>query len=100
MKQDLYVVAVLTAKPGKADDLRALLLPAVAAFRTEAGCKAYALHEDTEHSGRFVSYEVWRDRDALDQHMTSPTMREATPKLKALLAKEMEQYLLDTLLQL
>lgn len=100
MKQDLYVVAVMTAKPEKADDLRALLLPAVEAFRQEDGSKSYALHEDTERPGRFVSYEVWRDHDALEKHMTSPTMREATPKLKDLLAREMEQYLLDTLLQL
>lgn len=100
MKQDLYVVAVLTARPEKADDLRALLLPAVEAFRQEDGCKAYALHEDTERPGRFVSYELWRDRAALDQHMSSPTMQEATPKLKDLLATEVEQYLLDTLLQL
>ncbi|MDQ6648317.1 MAG: antibiotic biosynthesis monooxygenase [Pseudomonadota bacterium] len=100
MTQDLYVVAILTAKPGKADDLRALLLPAVEAFRQEDGCSAYALHEDTERPGRFVSYEVWRDRGALDQHMTSPTMREATQKLKDLLEKEMEQYLLELLLQL
>lgn len=100
MKQDLYVVAVLTAKADRADALRDLLLPAVEAFREEDGCKSYALHEDTQRPGRFVSYEVWRDKAALEQHMDSPTMREAKPKLKDLLDKEMEQYLLDTLLQL
>jgi quinol monooxygenase YgiN len=100
MKQNLYVVAVLTAKPEKADDLRNLLIPAVKAFRQEEGCKSYALHEDKQRPGRFVSYEAWRDRDSLDQHMISPTMREASPKLKDLLEKKMEQYLLETLLQL
>ena len=100
MKQDLYVVAVLTAKTGKADELRKLLLPAVEAFRQEEGCKAYALHEDTQQAGRFVSYEVWRDRAALDGHMKSPTMQQATPKLQQLLDGEMQQFLLDTLLQL
>jgi len=100
MKQDLYVVAVLTAKAGKADALRELLLPAVEAFRKEAGCKAYALHEDTQQAGRFVSYEVWQDKASLDGHMKSPTLQQAASKLQQLLDGEMQQYLLDTLLQL
>lgn len=100
MSHDLHVVAVLTAKSDKVDALRNLLLPAVEAFRREDGCKSYALHEDIQRPGRFVSYEVWRDREALNQHMTSPAMREATPKLKDLLETEMDQYLLGSLLQL
>lgn len=100
MKQDLYVVAVLTAKAGKAGALRNLLLPAVEDFRREDGCKAYALHEDTQQPGRFVSYEVWRDKVALDGHMKSPTMQKVAPDLKQLLDGQMQQYLLDTLLQL
>lgn len=100
MTQDLYVVAVLTAKTGRAGELRELLIPAVEAFRKEDGCKAYALHEDTQHEGRFVSYEVWRDKAALDGHMKSPTMQQAAPKLQQLLDGELQQYLLDTLLQL
>lgn len=74
-------------------------MPAVGLFRHEDSCKWYALREDTQRARRFVSYEVWRDSAALDQHMDSSTMREATPKLNDLLEKEIEQYLLDTLLQ-
>ena len=97
---DLYVVAIMTAKPNKADDLRALLLPATQAFRNEDGCKSYTLHEDEKRPGRFVTYETWRDHATLAAHMVSPTMKEAGPKLKDILEGEMEQYLLATLLQL
>lgn len=97
---DLHVVAIMTAKPGQADALRALLLPATRAFRDEDGCKAYALHEDEQQPGRFVTYELWRDHAALTAHMASPTMEAAKPALAGLLARDMEQYLLGTLLQL
>ena len=90
----------MTAKSGKQDELRALLLPATQAFRAEDGCKAYALHEDEKQPGRFVTYEIWRDHDALAAHMKSPTMEEAKPRLAEILDGEMEQYLLSTLLQL
>jgi quinol monooxygenase YgiN len=100
MSQDLYVTAIITSKPDRADALRELLIPATKAFRQEDGCLAYALHEDIKRPGRFVTYEVWRDEAALKAHMESPTMKEAGPKLKELTVGEMEQYLLDTLLQL
>ncbi len=98
MSEDLYVVAIMTAKPAEAGGLRELLLSAVKAFRGEDGCKAYALHEDERRPGRFVSYEVWRDHDALAAHMKSPTMEAAIPKLAEILEVEMEQHFLSTLL--
>jgi|AOAMet2_C49A8_80_1029290.scaffolds.fasta_scaffold24673_2 quinol monooxygenase YgiN len=100
MTDDLYVMAILTSKPDQADALRELLIPATEAFRQEDGCKAYSLHEDLRRPGRFVTYEVWRDRGALAAHMDSPTMKAATPKLGSILESEMEQHLLGTLLQL
>ncbi|WP_336973783.1 putative quinol monooxygenase [Sphingobium aromaticiconvertens] len=100
MTDDLYVVAILTSKPDKADALRDLLIPATEAFRQEDGCRAYSLHEDIKRPGRFMTYEVWRDEAALAAHMESPTMKAATPELGAILEGEMEQHLLGTLLQL
>lgn len=100
MADNLYVVAIMTAKPEKADDLRELLLPVTQAFRKEDGCNAYVLHEDGKRPGRFITYETWRDHDALTAHMISPTMQKAMPQLKDILECEMEQYLLAMPLQL
>jgi len=100
MSEDLYVVAVMTSKPDRADELRELLIPTTEAFRQEDGCLAYALHEGIKRPGRFVTYEVWRDEAALAAHMVSPTLRAAGPTLKELTETEMEQHLLKTLLQL
>ena len=87
MTQSLFVVATIVAKPDQADAMRALLLPAVEAFRKEDGCISYLLYEDANQAGRFVTYETWRDQAALDAHMVSPTMQAAGPQLPALLAE-------------
>ena len=87
LSKSLFVVATIVAKPGRADDLRQLLMPAVATFRTEDGCLFYTLYEDLKQPGRFVTHESWRDMAALDAHMASPTMTAAGPQLADLLAE-------------
>ena len=87
MTEGLFVVATIVAKPDQADALRTLLVSAVEAFRREDGCLSYLLYEDANQAGRFVTYETWRDKAALDAHMVSPTMQAAGPHLPALLAE-------------
>ena len=94
---DLFIIATMTAKPGQADALRELLLPATDAFRQEDGCLAYTLLEDRKTPGRFMTYEIWRDEAALKAHMTSPTMTAAAPKMKDMLAEPLTQDFLEAL---
>ena len=94
---DLYVIATLVSKPGKADALRAVLLPIVEAFRSEDGCLAYTLLEDGGKPGTFVTFEKWRDRAALDAHMHSEAMERVKPELPGLLGAEMTQQFLSAL---
>jgi quinol monooxygenase YgiN len=93
----LRVVAELVAKPGSADDLRALLVPFAKGARNEPGCIEYVLMEDQGEAGRFLTYEIWTDRPALDAHMKTPAMAAAGPKLIPLLAKPFTQTFLDAL---
>jgi quinol monooxygenase YgiN len=88
--QPLNVVAILKAKPGAEQDVRALLQAALPAFQAEPGCLAYTLLTDKEQPTRFLSYETWTDEAALQAHFKAPTMTAATPKLKDLLAEPME----------
>lgn len=92
---DLYVMAELIAKPGQADALRDLLVPFVAKARTEPGCKHYTLMEVQSEPGRFVTYEIWTDRAALDAHMVTPQIKELGPKLGPVLAKPFTQTFLN-----
>ncbi len=97
MTNELKVIATLVAKAGSENELRQLLLPAVDAFRQEPGCHSYALLEDRQHVGKFVTFETWSDEDALAKHMASPAMKALTPQLKDLLQGDISQTLLSIL---
>ena len=75
MNPYLTVVAELTAKPGKEDDLRAALTGLLAPTRSEEGCVEYLLHESTDQPGRFVFYENWKSREALTDHLQKPYLQ-------------------------
>lgn len=92
---DLYIIATMVSRDGKADALREALLPATKAFREEDGCLGYTLLEDQKQPGRFMTYERWRDADALKAHMQSPAMEKLKPSLPELLGEELHQDFLD-----
>lgn len=99
MKNSLRIIATMVAKRESVDAVRTLLTPAVAEFRAEPGCHGYILHEDKKSPGRFITYEAWTDEAALAQHMKSPAMKALEPKLKPLLAAEIEQVFLSILVE-
>jgi len=94
---DLYVTATIVTTPDKADALRDILLPVVDQFRAEDGCLAYTLLEDQEEPGRFFTYECWRDRAALDAHMSSKAMKAIEPTLGDYLTQALDQHFLSAL---
>jgi len=92
-----FVIAEVVAKPGKADELRALLVPFAEKSRTEPGCQVYALLEVLAEPGRFLTYERWTDKAALEVHMPTPHLKELVPKLDTVLAKPFTQLFLSAL---
>lgn len=74
---DLDVVAVLVAKPGQEDVVRAALTALVAPTREEEGCLAYALSESAAAPGTFVTVERWRAQADLDAHLQTPHVQQA-----------------------
>lgn len=83
----VYVIAELIAKPGKDATVRAALIAFARRAPKEAGCISYHLHEDVAVPGRFLTYEVWRDKAAIEAHFQAPAMKAAGPALAKLLAK-------------
>lgn len=69
---DLPVVALITAKPGSEDVVRAALEDLARATREEAGCRTYELYESAAAPGTFVTVEAWGAQSDLDAHMASP----------------------------
>jgi quinol monooxygenase YgiN len=71
----LTVVAEITAKPGREEELRSVLTSVVPLVRAEEGCVQYDLHVNTKDPASFLFYETWKDADALKCHAGSAHMR-------------------------
>jgi len=71
----LTVVAEITAKPGREEELRGLLTSVVPLVRAEEGCIQYDLHVSTKDPASFVFVENWKDADALKSHAGSEHMK-------------------------
>ncbi|MDR3537947.1 MAG: putative quinol monooxygenase [Acetobacteraceae bacterium] len=89
----IHVVAIITAKPGKREEVLALFRANVPAVHAEAGCIEYGptidattgtpakFGEDT-----FVVIEKWESADHLKAHAASPHMKAYGEKARDLLA--------------
>jgi quinol monooxygenase YgiN len=90
-----FVIAEIVAKKGKADELRSLLVPYAQKSTKEPGCQTYVLMEVISEPGRFLTWERWTNKAALDAHMVTPDIKEIVPKLQPILEKPVSQIFLD-----
>ena len=89
-----FVIAEIVSKKEKADELRALLVPFAEKSAKEPGCLVYTLMEVIGEPGRFLTFERWADKAALDAHMVTPDIKAIVPKLEPVLAKPFTQIFL------
>lgn len=87
------IVAVLTAKPGKAEALGALLEEMLTPSRGEAGNLRYDLWRDQANPERFVLDELYVDDAAIAAHRETAHFRDYLSKIGEL--AERSAYLLD-----
>jgi quinol monooxygenase YgiN len=66
---DLRVVAVIPAKPGSEDVVRAVLTTLADASRGHQGCRSYELFESGTAPGTFLTVEAWTGQEDLDAHL-------------------------------
>jgi len=66
------ITAVLTARPGKAAELHALLASMLPHCRAEPGNLRWDIWRDQAHADRFVLDELYRDSAALEAHRKTP----------------------------
>ena len=91
----IRVVAVITAKPGRRDEILTAFRANVAAVRAEQGCIEYAAHVDAAGIGpfqakfgpdAFVVLEFWENPEALAAHVVAPHMAAYGAKTRDLIA--------------
>lgn len=75
------VVAEVTAKPGKADELRAATLPLIALVRSDPKNLVYFLQEDRAAPGHFIFYEIFANKADFEAHNAMPYVQDWFKKL-------------------
>lgn len=71
----LKVVAHITAKPGKRDELEKALVALIEPTRAEDACQEYELFVSTEDDSVFTFVETWTSPETLDQHLNTPHLQ-------------------------
>jgi quinol monooxygenase YgiN len=91
----IHVVAIVTAKPGKREEILRAIRANLPAVRAEKGCIEYGPAVDAEGIGPFQTkagpdtifvIEKWADADALRAHAAAPHMAAYAAKVKDLIA--------------
>ena len=84
MSSNVKVVAILTAQPGRREELRTLLDGMVAPSRSEVGNLRYDLWQDPSDANRFVLDELYVDQDAVGAHRATSHFRNYASVIGAL----------------
>ena len=101
----IHVVAIITAKPGKREEILEAFRANVPAVHAEQGCVEYGPAIDAEGIGgfqtkfgpeTFVVLEKWESPDALKAHATAPHMAAYAAKTKDLIASRVIHVLSQT----
>ena len=101
----IHVVAVITAKPGKREDILKAFRANVPAVRAEKGCVEYGAAVDAEGApsiqtrygaDTFVVIEKWESLDALRAHAHAPHMVTYAERVKPHLAERIIHVLSPT----
>ncbi|MGB6325687.1 MAG: putative quinol monooxygenase [Methylocella sp.] len=88
MNDAIKIMATLTARPGKAAALRALLEGMIAPSRAETGNLRYDLWVDRAAPDRLVLDELYTDQAAVDAHRATPHFQHYLSQVNALAERE------------
>ena len=68
---EISTVAIITAKPGRGDELEPLLRSLAEATHGEDGCVLYSLQRGLQDRDVFVTVEKWESAGPLEQHLAT-----------------------------
>lgn len=89
MNENVYTIAVLTAKEGRLDDLKSVLEALARETRKESGAIEYFfIHDGSHNPNTIVSYEKWENVNEEGEHWKTPHLTNAMEQLKDILVGE------------
>ena len=101
----IHVIAVITAKPGKREEILKHARANLAAVRAEKGCIEYGPAIDSDNAlpfqtklgpDAFMVVEKWESMDALKAHAAAPHMAAYGAKTKEMIASRVIHILSST----
>ncbi len=84
------VIARIKAKEDKIEEVKQGLKSILDPTRKEAGCLHYDLHQSSEDTTLFYTYEKWQDVQAHRQHLQAPHIQGLMKAAASLLAEPPE----------
>ncbi len=88
MTEVIRVVARIHARPGKEEELKAVLLELLGPTRREAGCREYRLYQNKEDPRELTFIEEWDSDAALDAHLATPHLEAGVAAMAELVDEE------------
>lgn len=79
----VLVTARVPVRLEQREAVLALLGEVQAASRLDDGCESYAYYESIDEPGVFSAIEMWRDREALTEHLKTDHVRRLVEAVRA-----------------
>lgn len=86
----ITVLARVKAKDGMEEKVKQELTALVAPTHSEPGCLNYTLHQAIDDKSLFMFYENWTSKQALDEHLEMPYLKDFIAKADELLAEPLD----------
>ncbi len=81
----ITVVAIMKAQQGKEKEMEDALRAMIPQVESEQGTMQYILHRAKRDPGKFVMYETYKDKEALNLHSATPYFADLFAKIGPLL---------------
>ncbi|WP_327438892.1 putative quinol monooxygenase [Pseudomonas donghuensis] len=94
-EQPLVSIAVLKARPGQREALKAALRALVEPTRQEPGCLDYVLFQLRDTPDVFYMREAFRNQQALDLHLAMPYFQAFAQRFDELLSEPLQLQMLE-----
>ena len=89
------IIARVTTRPGRRDEVLEVFRLAVACTREEAGTLVCTMHVDRTDPNVIWFYDEYVDDEAMEAHRRNPAIARITAGLDGLLAHQPETFVLD-----
>lgn len=83
----IRIMARITARSGRENELRSVLQDLLGPSRQETGCMSYELFQNQDDPLEFVTVEQWTDQAVADAHLASAHVARAITLADELLAQ-------------